>query len=212
VTDGLIPESVRYDYTLTPLEDRFTMRLLPIIALTAAGFALACGEDGKSHLTEVNQLLDSTSATTLTVTVLGLTTDSTLKQVGGAEVRFIRVGDIPPDSIPDSFPPPPPPPDSIPIDSAFGSVIYLLSDSIPGDTTQPPPPPPPPSTCGQIGRAITRGLTNRDGVLVVRGLPRGRYDILVEPPRGSRFLKGALCGLKVLPGQSAQVLVTLGPQ
>ena len=188
------------------------MRPYHFIALAAAGLALACGEHTAQRITEVSQRLDSSSVSTLAVTVLRLTADSTLKPVAGAQVRFIRVGEVPPDSVPDSLPPPPdstPPSDSL---TGLGSLTYQLSDSIPGDSTPPPPPPPPPpSSCGRDGRTLARGLTNRQGVATAIGLPSGKYDILVAPPAGSRLQGGVFCGVHLLPGQSSQVRVVLVP-
>jgi len=189
------------------------MRPIHLIALTAAGLVLACEDHASPRITEINQLLDSTSVATLTVTVLGLTRDSSFKPVANASVRFVRVGDVPPDSIPDSLPPPPPPPDSTPpTDSltAWGGPTYQLADSIPGDTTPPPPPPPPP-TCGRTGPVLFRGRTNREGVVTANGLRSGEYDVVVKAPAGSRLGDGVICGVHVLPGQANQVQLVLVP-
>jgi len=198
------------------------MRQLHVIALATAALVLACGEHSSQSITEQNRLesnrfTDSTRVATLTVTVLSLTRDSSFKPVANARVRFVRVGDVPPDSIPDSLPPPPPdstPPDSTPPSdslTALGGPIYLLSDSIPGDSTPPPPPPPPSTTCGREGRTVARGLTNRQGMVTATGLRSGEYDIVVEAPAGSRLQDGAFCGVDMLPGQSNQVQVVLVP-
>lgn len=196
------------------------MRPRYFFTLAACGLAVACGENGKAPLDVQNERIadfgaDSSAGTTVQVSVLALTRDSTFRPVAEARVIFVRVGEVPPDSVPDSLPPPPPPPDSTPPSDSLTSPVArggppygFYADSIPGDTT-PPPPPPPPFTCGRDGTILARGRTNQFGVLTVTGLRSGKYDILVQPPRGSRLQPGGFCGLHLPPGQSAQVSVTL---
>jgi hypothetical protein len=197
-------------------EARSTLRPRHLIALAAAGVALACGDNGSNPFDALSHGLDirsdSGSGGSITVNVSVLTRDSVFRPLANASVIFLRVGEVPPDSVPDSLPPPPPPPDSTPpTDSLIGQIIFHL-DSVPGDTTQPPPPPPPPPPpvgCGRDGSVIARGRTDQAGTITVTGIRPGKYDIVVEPPRGSGLAKGAFCGLHLLRGQSASVSVTL---
>jgi hypothetical protein len=193
------------------------MRPRHLITLAACGVALACGENSKAPFDVLNGHnvfnADSGSGSTVQVTVVGLTRDSTFRPIENAQVIFMRVGDVPPDSVPDSLPPPPPPPDSMPPTDSLtvgmgSSPTYPFQlDSIPGDST--PPPPPPPFSCGREGRILARGRTNQFGIITVNGLRSGKYDIVVEPPLGSQFKTGGFCGLHLLPEQSAQIGITL---
>ncbi|HTS88695.1 MAG TPA: hypothetical protein VMG41_09405 [Gemmatimonadales bacterium] len=207
------------------------------VALVALGLLSACGPDAAAPTGGLGRRVEG--GTLVEGTAFGLTPPPDSVEIGvpNAQVVFMRVGDLPPDSggiNPDSGTTNPNPPDSGGINPDSGTInpnppesltvhavrqvaihggSILPLDTLPPDSGgTPPPPPPPPFGCGHVGDTLAITVTGSDGGFKQADLPEGLYDIQVAAKPGSGYGVGFACSQAVRAGSPLKVSIWMPPR